>query len=623
MTTLPSQASDSATIDTFQPLLEAARRVSAIAARVGFQNCERLVVDLHRWCEFLDVVVAGGYSEGKSTFLNALLVLPEAEGLPTDRLPTTKLPWRLHYGRSPTIIAKKGESEIYRLTWQEALKKHDGSAGPPEGVDYYDAEVLSESLDFHRLLLWDTEGFEAPERREGESESISALCDHDVLVWMTSYEVKASCRDLFLSAIAKGNFARVLVVMTNAPGEAPQRFQEKREESLCKVREYFGCDGTDRAAFYAVDSVLAIEGQRDLKAIAGAFHSAVLDFLGNRNPSAIRDDWDKRVGAAIEKIQSSGIVEIREEFGRLVAEPEKYIAIAVTKKLRKRVTGLLEEIDVERQSALTRSDEANAKLAKIRAQCALKVPPGALEHASKRLAEQLHAYLTGRRESLAVELHAMLGEQIKRSQKPVLSIWFWNPDQKERLRRLRKTVPAQVRELVEGERSYLVEQMPKRLHDAISQMLVEDCRNAAMDAGAEGLDLGGVGCFSAGIDAVVGDLGERVKKGLPLPEGQWLEGVCVRLAGDEADAQVIASDLAAECADAAFGGLAKEFRDMPEMYLKCLDAAIQGLRKQLEARFKEQAEDLEDLIRETEKRRRLLQRGHEDLEEILGELCGG
>ena len=133
----------------------------------------------------LDIVVAGQFNAGKTTFLNALLMLESEKELPTSSLPLTSSPWKLQWSPKTedlvNVITIDGKKE--GKDWDE-LKKIQKSP-IQNSIDHFEAFIASDVLNIENCIFWDTPGFNDP--KKDDSKTLKFLSDHEVIIFVTDY----------------------------------------------------------------------------------------------------------------------------------------------------------------------------------------------------------------------------------------------------------------------------------------------------------------------------------------------------------------------------------------------------------------------------------------------------
>jgi len=448
------------------------RRISEQLAMIGRTLGEVLrspiITRFDDWSSHLDVVLAGEYSGGKTTLLNALLALPNGCRLPTGFRPTTKLPWRLTYGARSNVWGMDCNGcKISDWTWDEATRTQDigQHANQP---DYFDVQVLSPALDVQKLAFWDTEGLDAPGREGFHEVAFDLIRDAEVLIWVCSHEVKECDREYLRKLCNNTPFARILIVMAKAPLDVT-----KRQEHLRFVMDNMSIDGSTDVRYLAVESRGAIEAQDDLKQLAYAFSNAVDMFIGNKDDSAVARNWSAEIETVIKKLKATGIHEVREQILQVVKDANLLLADSARRKLLAQGLSLLSVArrkqggcEKERKELEARQDALTTIVEHDQA-----IP--CEEDLKKHLTEELIGVLRGETSKLANSFKTCFVETKNRTEKMGVSgyIQFWKSRNRIVEDRLIKLIPDSLEHVISDFRDHLAVQMPKRLEEMIQSRL--------------------------------------------------------------------------------------------------------------------------------------------------------
>jgi len=198
---------------------------------------------------YLDIVVFGHYSGGKTSFLNAIFGISDPEQrLPVGRKPTTLKNWKLSYGRKQEIELCDKEGDILERLSIEDIKKLSEAekARWIEIADHFHAKISSPLLKGkeEKVLIWDTPGLNEPSKGKGSNNSSNnskleelkqLIHRSEIAILVGSYEnIKCATVKKFLSGI-KTIPGLFMTVITNS--DAEDRFADEKERYRKEVEE--------------------------------------------------------------------------------------------------------------------------------------------------------------------------------------------------------------------------------------------------------------------------------------------------------------------------------------------------------------------------------------------------
>jgi len=294
----------------------------------------------------LDIVVAGQMKAGKTTFLNALLMLESEKELPTSSLPLTSSPWKLQWSPKTedlvNVITIDGKKE--GKDWDE-LKEIQKSP-IQNSIDHFEAFIASDVLNIENCIFWDTPGFNDPKKDDGKT--LKFLSDHEVIIFVTGYNeymnqitIDDQKKEIIGHVLSQIN-SECIVILTNTGGGKLEKdeFFEKKEDYCKKIEDHYG-KYNKKIKVLSLESKEALSSQRELKKIVDEMSEAVYSFLKNKDISSYgKTDWTERIRKNQEAVKKSGIIEVRDAVKNITENKE----ILIVKSGRERIARDVEKI---------------------------------------------------------------------------------------------------------------------------------------------------------------------------------------------------------------------------------------------------------------------------------------
>lgn len=218
---------------------------------------------------YLDIVLFGHYSGGKSSFLNAIFGISCGDlMLPVGKKPTTHKCWKLSYGRSQKVemCAENGKileslsvAQIRGLSEEKNKTLH-------HKIDHFHGEIPSPLLKPQRetVLIWDTPGFNDPSKYSNYNELIQLIHKSEIAVLVGSYEkILSDATKEFLLKMSSMQ-SQFLIVITNAEGN--ERFLDEKARYREEVEKFLRSVLSTRTEFeiFCIDSKMV---RKQLKAL--------------------------------------------------------------------------------------------------------------------------------------------------------------------------------------------------------------------------------------------------------------------------------------------------------------------------------------------------------------------
>ena len=192
-------------------------------------------------CRFLDIVVFGQYSGGKTSFLNAIFGVSNPEQrLPVGRKPTTHKNWKLSYGKKQEVELCNKEGDILKKISVENIKKlsEEEKNSLAEIADHFHAKISSPLLKGkeEKVLIWDTPGLNDPSNYSNEDKLSQLIYRSEISILVGSYEnIKCDSMKKFLSRI-KTIPGLFMTVITNSG--ANERFADEKKRYKKEIEEF-------------------------------------------------------------------------------------------------------------------------------------------------------------------------------------------------------------------------------------------------------------------------------------------------------------------------------------------------------------------------------------------------
>ncbi len=184
------------------------------------------------------VAVGGGFSSGKSTFLNKVLGLKDV--LPTDTNPTTSISSYITKGSRDSFVALNNFNNIIKLD-KEAIQAISHAFNKKYNVSFsHILKLISielEELKYDNLVFLDTPGYSKPDSRNSEDnidENVARehLRTTDFLIWLLDAQTPISSTDMkFLKSLELKH--PILVVLN----KADKKTEEDVKAQVEKTRE--------------------------------------------------------------------------------------------------------------------------------------------------------------------------------------------------------------------------------------------------------------------------------------------------------------------------------------------------------------------------------------------------
>jgi energy-coupling factor transporter ATP-binding protein EcfA2 len=290
----------------------------------------------------LDIVVAGQMKAGKTTFLNALLMLESDKELDTSGLPMTLAPWKLQWSTETqdyvNIFYAEGEQK--RKKWNETKEIQKSNI---KDIDYFEAFIASDVLNIENCIFWDTPGFNDP--KKDDSKTLKFLSDHEVIIFVTGYSehtkkvVVDDQEKEIIGHILSQNNSECIVILTN-PGDN-ENFFNKKDDYCKEIKDHYFQKYKRQINVIPLESKCALSSQRELKKIVDEMSEAVYSFLKNKDISSYgKTDWTERIRKNQEAVKKSGIIEVRDAVKNITENKE----ILIVKSGRERIARDVEKI---------------------------------------------------------------------------------------------------------------------------------------------------------------------------------------------------------------------------------------------------------------------------------------
>ena len=298
--------------------------------------------------KYLDIVIAGQFNSGKTTFLNALLMLESDKELPTSSLPLTSSPWKLQWSSKTedfvNIFSVDGKEE--KKKWSE-LKEIQKSK-LQHNIDYFEAFIASDVLNLENCIFWDTPGFNDP--KKDDSKTLNFLSDHEVIIFITPYEgyrhkikIDEQEKELIEHIRCQIN-SECIVILTNSANS--ENFSHKKHEYCEEVQTYYLDKYNHKIKVIPLESKGALVAQRKLKQTADEMNVAVYDFLKNKDIDTYgKIDWTERVKKDSEDVRSSGIIEVRHAIKDITENKETFVVKSSGKRINRNVEKIIKKIE--------------------------------------------------------------------------------------------------------------------------------------------------------------------------------------------------------------------------------------------------------------------------------------
>jgi len=295
----------------------------------------------------LDIVVAGQFNAGKTTFLNALLMLESEKELPTSSLPLTSSPWKLQWSPKTedlvNVITIDGKKE--GKDWDE-LKKIQKSP-IQNSIDHFEAFIASDVLNIENCIFWDTPGFNDP--KKDDSKTLKFLSDHEVIIFVTDYQnykhkIKVNDEEKeIIGHILSPINSKCIVILTNS--DKNENFFEKKEDYCKEIEEHY--KKYDRKIkVLPLESKKALSSQRELKKTVDEMSAAVNSFLKNKNINLYGEtDWTELVKKNSDDVKNSGIIEVRQAVSNITENKEILIVKSGIERIAREVEKIEKKID--------------------------------------------------------------------------------------------------------------------------------------------------------------------------------------------------------------------------------------------------------------------------------------
>lgn len=345
--------------------LKEMRCLAALNEEFCGQDADVFLQRFFRDTENMDIVVIGSYSDGKSTFLNTLLMLDQVL-LPTGSRPTTAKPWRLSYGNRTTVWGMKADGrKIFEKGWKEIIQSQKSE--DDNQLDYYDVQISSRVIDVKNIVIWDMPGFDDHTHLYDPQEAEELIQRHEVVIFICCWENHNKLDDILKNIFEAGHYT-INVILTNAKNN--ENFADRRHHYLEKMRGHFQSK-LPGASFkiYALDSVQAMRCQKRLDQFAHDLDQAVHDFLEHKDLETIIKNWTAELQNILEELQQSGIIEVRRAVKEIIEDADKIIDQRICQMLQRVLGSIIEAISIRReeyQKQLTSLQQQHARLCEKR-----------------------------------------------------------------------------------------------------------------------------------------------------------------------------------------------------------------------------------------------------------------
>lgn len=343
-----------------------ARDVLAFAQELGVSQDGDFVATVGRQLEHLDVLVVGHYNDGKSTFLNAILSLPEGDQLPTGDLPTTSFPWRLKHGSGRQVRAWDSDRRLLFETTLDEVKGDEFrcQCEAHRDVAFLETQVMSGMIEAPGLAIWDTPGLNDPSELYDPQKLEALLPAVDVIIFVCTYEHHSDLCDELAQFRQQGKgISRFLIVITNADNELDfEEFVAARERRLHEVHENLKMVIGNDAQIFALESRRVIDAQNQLRQISVELRDALDGFLDcSRSDALTSRGWGDELTELSRTIRVSGIVELRSALNDVISRVEPLIAERGLRTIKNFLDQVHSHLTKETAVASAKEDELIAK----------------------------------------------------------------------------------------------------------------------------------------------------------------------------------------------------------------------------------------------------------------------
>jgi hypothetical protein len=290
--------------------------------------------------EYLDLFIMGSYSDGKSTFLNAFLMLDKVN-LPTGFRPTTSRPWRLSYGNRPEIWGLDAAGKkLFAKSWEE-IKGYQ-KIRVNQQPEYYDAQICSEVINVKDVVIWDMPGFDDPERVYDPERAVEFIKRHELAIFVCCWESHGNLDEILKQLFEAGQH-EFYVIVTNARNN--EEFAERRHHYQQEIFRHLQKE-LPRASFrvYGVDSVKAMHFQKQLDQFARDLKLSKNVFLEQITPQDLNKNLPEEFQEVLKHYQDSGMVEVRQALKNIFDNAGAIIRKKISRRLQKNLEDIQKSI---------------------------------------------------------------------------------------------------------------------------------------------------------------------------------------------------------------------------------------------------------------------------------------